>query len=177
MIVGFDFDGTLVTSWTADPLPNVRERLADLPTGTRTFVATNQAGPVWRRMTGETKYPSCDDVAERIIAGLAALDWRPDVLLLAVCAETEPDHIWHVAAREMMAPLYEALRHVTACYVSALSIDRKPRPGMLLDAATHFVRAASEMRYIGDMDTDMQAAYAAGCRYQDAADWRERGLL
>jgi hypothetical protein len=30
MIYGFDFDGTLVESWTATPLPGVRERLAAL---------------------------------------------------------------------------------------------------------------------------------------------------
>jgi hypothetical protein len=36
VLIGFDYDGTLVESWTATPLPGVRERLAELPKGTRT---------------------------------------------------------------------------------------------------------------------------------------------
>jgi len=48
MVIGFDWDGTLVESWTATPPPGVRERLVELPQGTHTFIATNQAGPVWR---------------------------------------------------------------------------------------------------------------------------------
>ena len=31
MIIGFDYDGTLVKSWTATPLPGVRGQLAALP--------------------------------------------------------------------------------------------------------------------------------------------------
>jgi FMN phosphatase YigB (HAD superfamily) len=179
MIVGFDWDNTLVESWTATPLPGVRERLAELPQGTRTFVATNQAGPVWRAMTGETKYPTSSDVAERIISGLTALDWRPDALFVAVCAEREPDGVWRVVAQDVMKQLYSLLKGVTYVSVSAVPVDRKPKAGMLLDAADHFdpgCLSCEHLLYIGDMETDKQAAVAVGCRYLDAAAWREQGL-
>lgn len=179
MIIGFDFDGTLVQSWTSIPLPNVRERLAALPEDVRTFVATNQAGPVWRQMTGETKYPTAEDVAARIIAGLAALGWRPDAIFVAVCAEKEPDYAWRIAAQETIGKLYNLLQHVAYVSVSALPVDRKPGGGMLLDATAHFDPGAlscDHVLYIGDMATDAEAATAAGCRYLDAAMWRERGL-
>lgn len=179
MIIGFDWDGTLVESWTATPLPGVRERLAELPEGTRTFIATNQAGPVWRAMTGDAKYPTCEDVAERIIAGLAALDWKPDALFVATCAEKEPDYMWRLAAQEVMRQLAGLLQHVTYTEISALAVDRKPWAGMLLDATAYFDPGAlscDHVLYIGDMETDKQAAFAAGCRYLDAASWREKGV-
>lgn len=180
MIIGWDWDGTLVESWTATPLPGVRERLAALPEGTRTFIATNQAGPVWRRMTGEEKYPTCEEVAQRLIAGLASLDWRPDALFIATCAEREPGYTWRIVAQEAMEKLYTLLKHVAPhVAVSAMPVDRKPSSGMLLDATAHFDPGAlscDHVLYIGDMETDHQAAVAAGCRYLDAAVWRERGL-
>lgn len=174
-IIGFDFDGTLVKSWTSEPLPGVRERLHALPVGVKTFIATNQAGPVWRQMTHESKYPTVRDVAQRIIAGLATLDWRPDALLIATCADHEPDYIWRIAAQQACAQLYELLKHVCYCSVSAVSVDRKPNAGMLLDAVEYLTPgrlSADHALYIGDMETDHQAAVAAGCRYQDAAVWR-----
>jgi FMN phosphatase YigB (HAD superfamily) len=182
MIIGFDWDGTLVESWTATPLPGARERLAELPPGTKTFIATNQAGPVFRAMRWgdpawrDAKYPTCGDVAQRIIAGLAALDWRPDYLFVAAHPGQEPTYEWHWAALEVVTPLYDLLGHVCWCSVSALVDDRKPRAGMLRSAALECDCVPSEMLYIGDMDTDHQAAVAAGCRYLDAAVWRERGL-
>lgn len=172
MIIGFDFDGTLVESWTASPLPGVRERLAALPRDARTFIATNQAGPVFRAVTGQTKYPTCADVAQRIIAGLAALGWRPGALFIALHPGKEPDYTWRLAAQEALPTLYGMLRHVTYVSVSAVANDRKPNPGMLLDAAAHFAGAPPDLCYIGDMDTDRQAAVAAGCSYQEAVTWR-----
>lgn len=177
-IIGFDFDGTLVESWTATPLPGVRERLAALPPDTKTFIATNQAGPVWRQMTGETKYPTCDDVADHIIGGLAALGWRPDFLFVATHAGVFLDQFpWDVAARDAITPLYDRLEHVCWCSVSALIDDRKPRPGMLRSAVLECDdHTADLLLYIGDMQTDAEAAMAAGFRYLDAAVWREKGV-
>ncbi len=103
-VIGFDWDGTLVENWTATPLPGVREQLAALPPLTRTFIATNQAGPVFRTMLGDPKYPTAADVADRIIAGLAALDWRPDLLLIAAHPGREYAD-WQRAARARLLPL------------------------------------------------------------------------
>lgn len=177
MIIGFDWDGTLVESWTATPLPCVRERLAALPSDAKTFIATNQAGPVWRAITGDAKYPTTDDVADRIIAGLAALGWKPDYLFIALHPGENPPTGARWAARNAITPLYDRLEHVCWCSVSALIDDRKPRPGMLRSAALECDdHTADLLLYIGDMQTDAEAAMAAGFRYLDAAVWREKGI-
>lgn len=178
MVIGWDFDGTLVENWTATPLPGVRERFAELPKGTRTFVATNQAGPVWRAMTGEEKYPSAGMVVERIADGLRALDWRPELLLIAVYSGQDGDdwrpHELRIASRMARAvvqvPWFGPMYH--AVYADAHY--RKPGIGMFDLAAAHF--GAPVDCYVGDMQTDAEAATAAGCRYLDAVVWRERGL-
>ena len=176
MIVGFDFDGTLVESWTATPLPGVRERLVELPKDTKTFIATNQAGPVWREMTGETKYPTADDVADRIIVGLAALDWRPDYMLICVSSgQTEGG--WFVAEANARTRLYDRLElHISPVLIEVKAVYRKPSPKMLQEAARFFGASRFDVLYIGDMLTDADAAMAASFRYLDAATWRERGL-
>ena len=86
MIYGFDWDGTLVESFTARPLPGVREQLAALPAGTRTFIASNQGGPAFRAVLNDPKYPTVEEVVERIADGLAALHWRPHLLLICTCS-------------------------------------------------------------------------------------------
>lgn len=175
-IIGFDWDGTLVENWTATPLPGVRERLAALPEGTKTFIATNQAGPVWRAMTGETKYPTTDDVAQRIIASLAVLDWEPDYMLICVSSgQTESG--WFVAETNVGTRLYDRLEpRIFPVLIWTEAAYRKPSPKMLHEAMRFFNASRFDMLYIGDMQTDEQAAAAAGCRYLDAAVWRERGL-
>jgi hypothetical protein len=86
VIIGFDFDGTLVASWSVTPLPGVCERLAVLPNDARTFIATNQAGPAFRTVLHDPKYPTVEDVVDRITDGLAALHWRPHLLLICTCS-------------------------------------------------------------------------------------------
>lgn len=48
---------------------------------------------------------------------------------------------------------------------------RKPGPRMLLDAMKDFGTKPSETRFIGDRDTDRQAAEAAGCLWTHADEW------
>lgn len=174
-VIGFDWDGTLVESFGSTPLPSARERLAELPKGTKTFIATNQAGPVWRVMTGETKYPTCEDVAGQIADGLRALAWWPDLLIICTAPPVEYQHDkrWYAAAYGM-ALSFPAIRRGLYTVFRDDADERKPAPGMLFRAARHF--GAPIDCYIGDMDTDRQAAVAAGCRYLDAVVWRERGL-
>lgn len=175
-VIGFDFDGTLVNTWTADPLQGVRERLAALPAGTRTFIATNQAGPVFRAVLGEAKYPTVEDVVSRIRDGLRALDWRPDLLLIAVHSGKDGEE-WVVPELQVAAEFNGLLAHETwfgPMYYSATPdpSHRKPEPGMLIRAGAHFRAHIADLLYIGDMETDRQAATAAGCAYMDAAQWR-----
>jgi len=100
LVYGFNFDGTLVQNFTATPLPGVPAALARLPSNAKIFVATNQAGPVFRVVTGEPRYPLARDVARIIHAALAALRFRPD-LVLVCCAASEARRgpPWSVCAR------------------------------------------------------------------------------
>jgi hypothetical protein len=55
VIIGFDFDGTLVKSWTAEPLAGVREQLAARKAGTRTFIAHHPRPRQYGLCAGETQ--------------------------------------------------------------------------------------------------------------------------
>ena len=53
---------------------------------------------------------------------------------------------------------------------------RKPSHGMLAAGAWAFHNQTDPtLVYIGDMESDRQAAVAAKCRYLDAAEWRAGG--
>ena len=176
MIAGFDWDGTLVDSFTGRPLPGVADRLAALPAGVRTFVATNQAGPIYRALTGQDCYPTVDQVAHAFAAGLDALGWRPDRLL--VCVAPAPAQFaesdWRRAASEVVATFDVP---GVALHVTARPDWRKPAPGMLLAAAAHFDVGPAALTYVGDMDGDRLAAETAGARFVHAAAWREGAEL
>lgn len=174
MIYGFDFDGTLVASWTATPLNGAKERLAALPRGARTFVATNQGGPAFRAVLGNPKYPTVADVVTRLRDGFRALGWRPDALLIC-CAGRDGAAWWRAeaaAVAEFDAQLKSALPGVR-CQTFVNAYYRKPQPGMLLAARGVGLEYSSDaMIYIGDMASDEAAAQAASSAYQDAGDWR-----
>ena len=172
MIYGFDFDGTLVQSWTATPLPGVRERLAQLAADAKTFIATNQAGPAFRTVLNDPKYPSVEDVAHRIAASVAALHWRPQLLLVSCCAAREGAAWWRAEAAaagafdRVLPQLLGALPILTF----VMPHYRKPQPGMLFAAQQRL--GGDAMVYIGDMESDAMAAAAAHARYVDASAWR-----
>ena len=170
MVIGFDFDGTLVRGWTAEPLPGVREKLASLPADARTFIATNQAGPVFRAVTGDSKYPTVADVAARIVGGLAALEWRPQLLLIATYPGRN-EEAWTLAAERTAAQLQQELR---PCMVEPMPAWRKPRPGMLAYAVSHFKTRPAFTIYVGDMVTDQDAAHSASSTFQWAAEFFAR---
>ena len=176
MIAGFDWDGTLVDSFTGRPLPGVADRLAALPAGVRTFVATNQAGPIYRALTGQSHYPTVGDLVDAMTTGLAALGWRPDLLL--VCVAPAPAQFaesdWRRAASEVVAA-YDVPG--VSLHVTARPDWRKPQPGMLHAAAAHFDVGPAALTYVGDMDGDRLAAETAGARFVHAAAWREGAEL
>ena len=173
MIYGFDYDGTLVRSFSADPLPGRRERLAELrTTGAKMFLATNQSGPVYRAYLNDPKFPTVEQVAERLAAvtDLRGLDWQPDLVLVS-CHPGRDGSDWKEATDQVTAELLCLLDRIFAhrLFISALPAWRKPAPGMLQYATTTFGCArAAQVIYIGDMETDCQAAQAAGCRFDEA---------
>jgi hypothetical protein len=176
MIIGFDFDGTLVETWTATPIAGVAAQLARLSGNARTFVATNQAGPVFRAVLNDPKYPTVADVAQRIADGLAALDWRPDYLLVAVHPGKDGD-AWVEAACQVRDALSSRLHALTGLNVavSAHVGWRKPAGGMLGQVAYWESTTPDQICYIGDMDSDRAAAESVGARYVHAADWLTGG--
>lgn len=176
MIVGFDLDGTLVESFTSNPLPGVRERLHALPAGTRTFLALNQDGPVWRAVTGDPRYPTTARITENLTAalGLWALDWTPDLILVCTHPGKEGAE-WHEAAEQVARDLKRMLTGRVSVYPD--SDWRKPAPGLLLSAARFFDVQPSDILFVGDLDSDEAAARAAGARFSWAGEWREGGPL
>lgn len=48
---------------------------------------------------------------------------------------------------------------------------RKPRPGMLLELMAQTKIDPAHTLFVGDMDTDREAARQCGCHYMDAADF------
>jgi len=176
MLYGFNFDGTLVQSFSASPLPGVPEALARLPSDAKTFVATNQAGPVFRAVTGEARYPSAGEVACTIHAALTDLSFVPDLVLVCCAApETRRGAVWRRAVdrvrQQLAADLHRRFGAVET-RVLADSLCRKPHPGMLLRAAAALGVAPGDFIYIGDRDVDRAAADAAGARFLSADSWR-----
>lgn len=174
MIYGFDFDGTLVTSFTGDPLPSAKTAIQPLrKQGVRSFIATNQAGPVYRLVEGSSKYPTVENVCANIGQALGLLSFRPDVVLLC-CNSGRQGAEWMQAEARIATAFNQRL-------VSALkAIDyevtngpsyRKPQPGMLLAAAAYFHVTPADLVYVGDMESDEIAARQAGARFVDAGAW------
>ena len=114
--------------------------------------------------------------AHAFAAGLDALGWRPDRLL--VCVAPAPAQFaesdWRRAASEVVAA-YDVPG--VSLHVTARPDWRKPQPGMLHAAAAHFDVGPAALTYVGDMDGDRLAAETAGARFVHAAAWREGAEL
>lgn len=63
--------------------------------------------------------------------------------------------------------------HVEICTAAPRSNDfrRKPNPGMLLAAMAHFGVTPAQTLFVGDMETDREAARNAGVAYMDTDDF------
>lgn len=176
-IIGFDWDGTLVESFGSTPLPGAAEALSKLPAGAKTFIATNQAGPVFRAVLNDPKYPTVEDVAKRIAGGLAALSWKPDLLMIAVHPGKDGGE-WDDAANRVNRALSALLAGTAPIReVSAWPDYRKPRPYMLVRATVLLCASITDVTYIGDMDSDRLAAEVIGARFVDAEVWRNGVLI
>jgi len=174
VIYGFDFDGTLVRSFTGDPLPGARLAMGPFRRqGVQSFIATNQAGPVFRLVTGDPKFPTVDAVCANIGHAIGALSFRPDLVLLC-CNSGRQGAEWMQAeariASQFNQRLVSGLKAIDY-EVTNGPVYRKPQPGMLLAAAEYFGVALSDLVYVGDMESDEIAARQAGARFVDAAAW------
>lgn len=169
-----DLDGFLVETWKTTPLPGVVETLAALKQrGIRLAVASNQAGPLWRMATEQEQYPGVEEVGARLFACAKALSLQDarwyvacfDARALAMMqweAPGEPgDELWEVWNELNHQMLLDGL----GGEVSSKPEWRKPEPGMLLAACEEWGITPAEAVYGGDLDSDREAAQAAGMRY------------
>jgi histidinol phosphatase-like enzyme len=173
-VIGFDVDGTLVESWSPQLLDGVAEAL-DALRDRPLFVATNQGGLFWRALTGQRKFPSPRRLTENITqiaaaAGLTEVPWY-------VAIHPGPKHDSEKKLAIVERVRAELDERLTASGVFAIppqvaaDLDwRKPAAGMLLAGLAHY--EGQRLAYVGDMDTDREAAENAGALFVDAATWR-----
>lgn len=155
-LIVFDVDGTLVEPYTANLLPGVLEwfETHDHPTA----FATNQGGVGLRRWMetegwGEPgKYPTEDDVSSRLYDIQEKLGKG---MLWCICyAYQAKNGRWAPTPDDgdvfsnLWSPLF-----------------RKPMPGMLLSAMANHRVLPERTLFVGDMDTDQEAAFRAGCGF------------
>jgi phosphoglycolate phosphatase-like HAD superfamily hydrolase len=156
----FDLDGTLAETWETALLPGVAERVSALDGDIA--VATNQAGVAWNAVEGEP-YPRPAEIGRRLVGVAEALPVLKEALWLVSIGDEEvsiPPERWRVLAAGVTraaAPLWVRTSSDLAW--------RKPRPGMLLEACRTFEVAPSEAVFVGDHETDAEAAAAAGMRF------------
>ncbi len=122
------------------PRPGVVEKLAELKeSGVSIALATNRGGVAWGFTTLEETEALAREAAE--LCGI------PDVQIY-ICP-------FHAKARGPKAVAEYAIDH--EC--------RKPNPGMLLEAMKDTNVTPDETVFVGDFETDEQAAENAGVRF------------
>lgn len=154
MLIIFDKDNTLIAGPAGRPantvaeqvvLPGVVARLSVLRAEGHTIaIATNQGGVAWGFISLSQAYRLAHDAAEKC-GGMDAV---------AVCPY------------DSRATGPRARR----CYARS-SDRRKPNPGMILDLARRLNYPLSEVIFVGDRNSDQQAAQAAGVRFAWASDF------
>ena len=137
----FDLDGTLVESFTTTPLPGVADVLQRLIAhGSRIGIATNQSGPLWRAVTGKTKFPTEDAIAHNLITIAKSLDLTDALWIISLydprAATAGADKM---NVQEIVSHLQRHLSHQLQGSLSRVIVSddpnfRKPNPGMLLKA-------------------------------------------
>ncbi len=156
-----DLDQTLVERYTATPLHGVAAALEDLARGgTRMIIATNQAGPAWRLWTGKNRFPNSAQVCARFEAVAEVL---PILLTATWLVAVHDARVSLTAAQfEQLAMTFNEESKKLDIRASSDPAWRKPEPGMLWEACRIAGVRVQETRFIGDMDSDAQAARQAG---------------
>lgn len=166
----FDLDSTLVEKWGIAPLPGVLDKLNTLvQDGCAIAVATNQAGIAWGAMTKQEKFPTPENLGPRfdeiaqLLPPLQRARWFVSI------------HDTRVRLSEKRyAALAEALERASQMLELIVSVDpewRKPQPGMLLAACESYAVSPDAAIFVGDMDSDGEAAKAARMDFGAAADF------
>jgi HAD superfamily hydrolase (TIGR01662 family) len=192
--VGLDVDGTIRYSFKDErkrqPIDGAKEIIAKLKDkGIKLFVATNQAGPTWaeayarnRQKEKANKYPDIDEVAKDIVSfakevNLFNVPWyiaTYDERIRNVLKEglADPEGAFRLIHETIEYNMQWFLQNLPDTKMQKIETRadpswRKPEPGMIQRAATELECLTSEILYVGDMDTDEQAAQNAGARFFD----------
>lgn len=151
----FDKDGTLVGNFAnrpantlaeQTPLPNVIEKLNLLRRlGQSIAIASNQGGVAWGFISYARAVALVKDAARKV-GGVNA---------------------WEVCPHDARAVAKGASEYAVEC------MCRKPLPGMLLSLMARLGFTPDQTVMVGDSETDLQAARAAGCEFVWAHEFFE----
>ena len=170
-LIIFDLDGTLVRPFGSDLLPGVAEwfdgYLNKLPTWNRPQIAlaTNQGGVGYRLHQEETgagvdtdKYPTKAEADGRVFGVVDRLGLDPMLVYISY-AYRFPQGYWaDIPIQHVLDPRWGPNW-------------RKPNPGMLMQALADTGLAPNQALMVGDMDSDRDAAVAAGVPFQTAVQF------
>ena len=164
MLYIFDLDSTLVKLYDVEPLPGVHAGLDLLRReGHALAIATNQAGPAWRMATGESKFPQAASLGRRfqeiaeLIPRLVEVPWFASLYDERLSLD---QHSYDTLVGD-----FKSAGGRLELHVSADPTWRKPRPGMLLAACRRYGLPVAQAVFVGDADTDAEAARAAGTAF------------
>ena len=177
----FDVDGTLIRGTrgagglpgvpydTVDPLPGRRERLQGLhDLGHKLGMVTNQGGVAMGYQTEGQVIGKMLEVRNRLFP-------RDCNVYFEVCythPKAKIDHYLSFCAGcgGVLGPRIATLETCEKCGGTGDAF-RKPSPGMLLHAMDKADVSPDQTTFVGDMESDRQAAAAAGIAYWDAEEF------
>lgn len=185
-----DLDRTILAGWDEGYEPQPAPWLDKiLSLGEVVAIVTNQGGIAWNLAGGRPgkKYPSWPSVAERVRAGMRLTNARMAFVSLYHPSARVPsltDSVLWKRNEEVGLPFVALVAlgcpeaHIGlkvkegTIFVSWSPKWRKPSPGALLFAQKLLRIAPQELCYVGDEDSDREAAEAAGMRFVDVREWQ-----
>jgi histidinol phosphatase-like enzyme len=145
-------------------------------------VVTNQAGPLWREATGQDKYPDAQSIGEALLSQL--IDFmqvtRENSLWCISLYDQKAVDLINKSIDPQAAQEYETPDEILArlkdvicketdrfnAWVGITPSWRKPNPGMLDFAMSHYGTSSEDTLMIGDREEDKLAAEAAFVDFQ-----------
>lgn len=184
-LIVFDADGTLTTTASGAKFPQspedkkLRFNPESLPSDAYLVIASNQKGislGLKSREFAEAEFTYLDDLTKQVFD--AIIICPDDGATVWIKPEHDRPFIPFATKGTPHHADFEENPRLSGCE-SLIGTFRKPQPGML-----HLAEALAEGRlwgepqrqiteriFIGDQDSDRQAAEAAGFKYWDIEDW------
>jgi beta-phosphoglucomutase-like phosphatase (HAD superfamily) len=146
------------------PLPGVTSTVGRLQgEGAKIAVATNQAGPAWGVSTGEAKYPDPRELGARFMRIAARIPPLADVPWFVAVGDARLS-LSQMDYQDLIRDL-ETGADGLGLHASAAFSWRKPDPGMLLAICARYGVPPDAAIFVGDADTDAEAAANAGMAF------------